>query len=416
MATKSPREITLQQLKIGMFVSKLDIAWIDSPFLTHSRKIKSEKDIALLKKAGVKKLTIDPNKGIDLRQKTEQESEPVVDASVSDEPATESLTQHPPVLPPGKALEKELSAAINIRSQVKKAIANLHNDLNSGKAISIEDISPLIDDTLESLERHNQALLNLAHISKRSQKLADHTFSTFCIALNLAQLYDCTAAETEALGIAALAHEAGWAQIPLQLMGKRQAYTANEIALIEKHPELGVKALASSNIPALSIRIIAEHHETCDGHGYPNRLMGNDIHPLSQMLGVVDRYDELIHQLNDQPGMLPSNALRWLYTSANKGVYCLTQVTRLVALLGIYPISSAVKLSNGAKGVVREVSADDHMAPTVEVLISPEGKRLDAPYLLDLRKPHNNHDIKIHSIIDIDKSRDDVDQCLTLSI
>ena len=40
--------------------------------------------------------------------------------------------------------------------------------------------------------------------------------------------------EVEALGVAALVHEAGWSQLPLHLVGKRQSYTATEEKLIRQ--------------------------------------------------------------------------------------------------------------------------------------------------------------------------------------
>jgi Domain of unknown function (DUF3391). len=48
--------ITINQLQPGMFVVKLDIPWIDSPFLKHTRLIKSVTEVVKLRESGVKKL------------------------------------------------------------------------------------------------------------------------------------------------------------------------------------------------------------------------------------------------------------------------------------------------------------------------------------------------------------------------
>ncbi|MFT5082808.1 MAG: HD-GYP domain-containing protein (c-di-GMP phosphodiesterase class II) [Lentisphaeria bacterium] len=438
MTTKKPlREITVADLKVGMHLVKLDISWLDSPFFSRGRKIKSLKDVDMLQRAGAHKVSIDPNKGLDLdlvKKSCEEALDretlnrgALTDADLQQEQLEKDDNTFSPHLDAvnGRetssrarvSLEKELAAALNIRSKVKKTISKLHETLSAEGKIHAQELTPLLDQTLESLERNNQALLNLAHINQRSQKIADHSFSTFCIALNLAQQQKLAAYEMEALGIAALLHEAGWAHIPLHLMGKRTSYTPMEIALVAQHTELALKSLKKSDIPELSLRIIAEHHELSDGSGYPKKLSAEQIHPLSQLFTVVDRYDELVHQLNDKPGMLPTNALRSLYLSSERGLFNCHYAASLIALLGIYPVSSAVKLSSGAKGIVREVITDNHLYPVVEVFYDAQGKEIAEPYFFDLGDQKNSlNPTTIESVVDPQNAADDPGRHLELTL
>ncbi len=386
------KTIPISRLVIGMFITELDISWMDSPFFSKSLLIKTQKEIDQLKKAGAKAVVIDPNKGADLQ--APQASANIPDTPIPDSikkeqsPAPETRSQ-PQVKPlnakeKGEQLETEIKRAADIRDKVKKAIATTLDALSAGNAFDKAELTPVIDQTLESLDRHNQALLNLAHMSRRTQKMADHAFSTFCIVLNLAQIQKIPQGDIESLGIAALVHEAGWAHIPIQLMGKRTAYTRAERELIQKHTELAVRALTKCDVSELTQRIVAEHHELCNGKGYPNKLKGDEIHPLSKLFAVVDHYDEIVHQLTDKPGMLPTNALRTLYVEAQKDIYDQSAVAQLISVLGVYPISSAVTLSNGAMGIVREVPADKPLLPLVEIHIDAKGKVLDTPIFIDL--------------------------------
>ncbi len=56
------REISVERLIPGMYVVKLDIPWMQSPFMSNKVKIKSEREIILLKKSGAKVATIDLSK------------------------------------------------------------------------------------------------------------------------------------------------------------------------------------------------------------------------------------------------------------------------------------------------------------------------------------------------------------------
>ena len=60
------RPITIDALQIGMHVAKLDVAWFRSPFMRHSFLIRTDEQIEKLRRAGVKYLSIDPAKGLDL--------------------------------------------------------------------------------------------------------------------------------------------------------------------------------------------------------------------------------------------------------------------------------------------------------------------------------------------------------------
>jgi hypothetical protein len=59
-------------------------------------------------------------------------------------------------------------------------------------------------------------------------------------------------------------------------------------------------------------------------------------------------------------------------------------VRRFVQLVGIYPAGNLVRLNTGEVAVVRTVYAPDPYRPAVRILITPDGRRLDLPYELNL--------------------------------
>ncbi len=416
MAGKNLKEIPLAALVTGMTVVKLDISWLDSPFLTHTRKIKGDKDIAALKDAGVKRVVIDLDKSpVFEHQHFEQASRPPIEGSPSaalnspvpgESSAPKASTAASSTGAPAtqKAIKttsvrEELKTALKVSQQVKDAVHNIQKSLENDTPINTSELTPLVDTTLASLERNNQALLSLVHLSRKSQKLADHTFGCFCLVLNLALAREVSAEDREALGFAALLHEAGWIQIPLQLMGSRKPYSARERALVEKHVSVGAKILSNSDIPSVTMRMIAEHHEHMDGSGYPKGLKKDQIHPLSRLLTIVDAYEERVHHLTDKPGMIPTAAMRSLYMDAEKGVYDLEVAAAFISMLGIYPVMTAVKLSSGERGVIRELHSDAPLQPTVEVHYSADGKLIESPQMVDLRD-QGGESISIVSAID----------------
>jgi HD-GYP domain-containing protein (c-di-GMP phosphodiesterase class II) len=375
--------IAIGDLRVGMFVTKLDIAWLDSPFLSHTRSIKEDADIAALLHAGVKTLTIDTSRGVDVAPAPDLE--PREDAHQETLAAVTLKTQEDRPQP-AAALERELQVAVDLRSKIKKAVENLAQTLEAGAPVDVTELAPLVESTLDSLERNDQALMSLVHLSRKAHRLADHVFGTFCLVLNLALSRKVPEQEREHLGLAALLHEAGWTQLPLNLIGKHSPYTAAELALVQKHTLIGQQMLAQSDLPELTRRIIAEHHERLDGSGYPAALRSDQIHPLSQLFAVVDAYDERVHQLTDELGMIPTAALRSLYQDAENGVFPPDVVAALIHRLGIYPSTTAVQLKSGERAVVREHHPDAPLQPVVEIHYDAKGTALAAPLVVDLRQ------------------------------
>lgn len=381
MSSTHLKVIPISDLRVGMFVTRLDMSWLASPFLSHSRAINETSDIQALRDAGVKTLTIDLSRGVDVA--------PLSVSAPAPPPAQPRPVRPAPDPPPDAgavSLERELRVAVHLRSKIKKAVESLSRALETGSPVNVGELVPLVDSTLDSLERNAQALMSLVHLSRKTQRLADHVFGTFCLVLNLALLRKIPAAEREQLGLAALLHEAGWTQLPLNLIGKRSRYTAAERGLVQKHTLIGNRILANSDLPALTRRVVAEHHELLDGSGYPAGLRGDQIHPLSQLLTVVDVYEERVHQLTDEPGVTPTNALRSLYRDAERGIFPADAVAALISLLGIYPPTTAVLLNSGERAVIKEHHPDTPLQPRVVIYYAADGTPLDPPREVDLRQ------------------------------
>lgn len=374
--------ISLEHLRVGMFVTKLDVSWLDSPFLSHSRLIKKEDDIRALEASGVKVVTIDMNRGL-------PPLEPPA-CSPARHPAapSQAIEERSPTLKTVQAskteFNHELRAARVLRGEIKRSIEDAHRALELEGVINVAGFTPLIDATLGSLSRNNQALMSLVHLSRKAQRVADHVFSAFCLTLNLAVTLKLSASERQHVAVAALLHEAGWVQIPLNLMGKRTPYTAADKELIAQHPSLGSRLLKSSHLPLLSLRVIEEHHERLDGSGYPAGIDASQIHRLTQLFSVVDEYEERVHQLGDQPGMAPINAMRSLYLDAQKGLLSEEIVAAFVSMLGVYPATTAVVLNTAEKAVVIYNNVEAPMAPVVDIHYDRQGQALAVPQRVDL--------------------------------
>jgi putative nucleotidyltransferase with HDIG domain len=88
--------------------------------------------------------------------------------------------------------------------------------------------------------------------------------------------------------VAALLHDIGKIYIPAEILNKPGTLKSIEFELIKQHAEEGYNTLKNIVFPWPIAEIIYQHHERCDGSGYPRGLTRNEIKLAARILGVAD--------------------------------------------------------------------------------------------------------------------------------
>ena len=116
--------------------------------------------------------------------------------------------------------------------------------------------------------------------------------------------------------VAALLHDIGKIGVPDAILKKAGPLTAEERALINRHPEYSwsilrlFPGLAEASLYAL------HHHESVDGTGYPAALKGSDIPIVSRIISVIDVYDAMVSNRCYRHGLPHEEAVRRLLRSS----------------------------------------------------------------------------------------------------
>ena len=77
------------------------------------------------------------------------------------------------------------------------------------------------------------------------------------------------------------------------MLNKPGKLTDEEFEIIKSHTTLGYETLKDISImPELAIGA-GSHHERPDGRGYPNRLKGDEIPKVAQIIAVADCFDAM---------------------------------------------------------------------------------------------------------------------------
>src|ERR1700722_3262311 len=93
---------------------------------------------------------------------------------------------------------------------------------------------------------------------------------------------------------AGMLHDIGKMSIPAEILNKEGKLSTAEWDLVRRHPQLGYEHLCKCEDVDPLVRTVAlEHHERMDGRGYPRKLRGEQIHPVSRICAVVDSFDAM---------------------------------------------------------------------------------------------------------------------------
>ena len=115
--------------------------------------------------------------------------------------------------------------------------------------------------------------------------------------------------------VAALLHDVGKIGVPDAILKKQGPLTAQERALINRHPEYSWSILRL--FPGLEEASLyaLHHHENFDGTGYPAGLKGHDIPAVSRIVSVIDAYDAMVSNRCYRKGLSHAEAIHRLRES-----------------------------------------------------------------------------------------------------
>ena len=101
------------------------------------------------------------------------------------------------------------------------------------------------------------------------------------------------AREIKAIEASALLHDLGKLAIPEHVLNKPGKLTESEFEQMKSHAKIGADILSTIDFPYPVEPIVRHHHETWDGQGYPDGLVGDAIPLGARILSVVDCFDAL---------------------------------------------------------------------------------------------------------------------------
>lgn len=393
------KTIAIEEVRLGMYIERLDRSWLTTPFFRHRFILRDEDDLRLLKKYGIKHVVIDPAKGLDVEQPLAAAAPAVADQTILPELSPTIPTSAPGKVPADLQAHRpasipsheEVAIAGLVHSESVTAIQRIVEGITSAVRLDSPALNTMVTRIRDRLIINRSAMMTatrLQQLQRFDAHIFSHVVNVSVLAMAIGIEQDLDGHTLEELALGALLHDIGETRLPLNLFRKGEALTGSERHLLYQHPPLGQAMVHDSpEITETIRRIIVEHHERYDGSGYPSQLRGEAIAPLSQLVGLVDAYDTLVTSRYGRPAITPPQAIRQIYKLSLVGQFHKTQVEHMIQCLGVYPIGSLVELSTGERAVVVSTKPELSVKPSLKIICDADGHPYPSPLLIDLSEP-----------------------------
>jgi HD-GYP domain-containing protein (c-di-GMP phosphodiesterase class II) len=366
------REVPVDELSFGTFISKLDRPWTETPFMFQGFVLKTDRQLEVLKKH-CKHVFVDPEK--------EERQEVVRKVTAEDVAKVRGTTVYRDVA----SVEAELPKAQNAFTKTTMVVKELSRALEIGSSIDSSRSHEAATQITESVVRNPDAMALLTKLQEKSGATLSRAVGISVLMTIFGRFLQLPQDRIMILGMLGLLQDVGKLKLPTELAARGPTSEA-ETELYRTHVSHSVRIL--SETPGLSPELpglASLHHERFDGSGYPRGLRGDAIAIAGLIAGIVDTFDTLTAPKPWGESMSPSNALSVIYKGRGKEFHP-ALVEQFIQCMGVYPVGSVVELNSGEIAIVIAQNLVRRMAPRIMIVKDTRGLKMVPYKMLDLMK------------------------------
>ncbi len=270
-------------------------------------------------------------------------------------------------------------------TETYEAVSEIIDGFKNDEPLSTAQIFPVAERILEAVHLHQHSMLLLTGFGGICDYEYAHSLDVCIYSLIAAKALQLPNETLVTLALGALLHDVGKTKIADAILAKQGPLTEAEFAEAKKHARLGYELVQKvAGIKPNVARIVLQHHERCDGSGYPDGLRGAAISPLAKIVAVADIYDALTSDRAYNKKILPHEAAEYLLCISNTLID--PQIaTVFLKHIAIYPRGCQVLLNSKEVAVVLDSNENMPLRPLLKVITDRRGNPLVRPFVLDLQ-------------------------------
>ncbi len=230
-----------------------------------------------------------------------------------------------------------------------------------------------IDALLEETNRILMEGRNGAHILEMLHGIRNYDDMTYVHSLNVSLICNIfgnwlrfSPEDVKILTLCGLLHDIGKMLIPKEIIQKAGKLTPEEYKIVKTHTIKGYQALKDQSIDIRVKYATLMHHERCDGSGYPNGFIAEQIDDYAKIIAIADVYDAMTSNRRYRDAICPFDVVdefeRDGFLKYDPG-YLMTFLERIVESY----MHNMVRLSDGREGEVIMINRLSLSRPVIRI-------------------------------------------------
>lgn len=261
--------------------------------------------------------------------------------------------------------DKYKSIADNIRT-LTAAMRLSRNKAIFTNEKEVEDMSESMIKAILDMPSSYEYIDLLMEVKNHSETVFSHSVNVAFVCYKFAQWHRMSADQQRELVVAALIHDIGKLQIPVEVLDAKEPLSEAAFTQIRKHAINGYMMLKNSDIPEIIRRPIIDHHERCDGSGYPMGYTFQQISEYGRIIAIADCYEAMTAKRTYRDRMCPFKIALLMLNDAEGQFDTVLAEEFFYNILQTY-IGCKVKLSNGYTARLKAINKQDISHPLIEL-------------------------------------------------
>ncbi|MZP31062.1 HD domain-containing protein [Heliobacterium undosum] len=285
-------------------------------------------------------------------------------------------------LPRRKSKEEDV-----LYHQAIETVRDVFLDIRAGHVFNQQAVQERASAIVSSVIHDEKVGFRLNHLWQADDYTLHHSVDVCLLSTLIGLSIGMDREELNELAAGAILHDVGKIYIPRSILNKKGALSNREYETIKKHPVFGVKYFQETGMDLSDAQLycILQHHEHCDGTGYPQGLRYPRIHLFARIVAVADVFSALTA---GRPHRAPMDQLHAIDILCRESRSHLDMhiVSILINRLRDLLLHTRVRLNTGDEGYVVDFFESSPLRPTVLVTQDAFGRKVVSPYLVHLRQ------------------------------
>jgi HD-GYP domain-containing protein (c-di-GMP phosphodiesterase class II) len=237
---------------------------------------------------------------------------------------------------------------------------------NTGK-IPITDVEEILLPTIMEATQNRNIYKLFTELKAEGDYRFKHGIGVAYIAALLGRSLKLSEQEIVLLTTAASLCDIGSIKLPASLVHKNTELKPAEYDLMMQHTVMGYDLLKESDLDDRIALVALQHHEREDGSGYPHKLKGAEIHLFSKIIAFADVYVAMTSERPQRSPLPFYQVINKLYEDIIESRFDSRIGLTFLNLLMSAQVGSDVILSNGKRGTIVLIHANDPTSPLISI-------------------------------------------------